>query len=231
MKIERIERRDKNGWPLAMHVVDLGPRGSSGGIPDLLVHSPTWIGEPTFERIDALGRPRLIFAPNHFHHLGLPRFRERYGDASVVASAGAIPRLERHKHQDLEKIEDTPLPSGVRWLVPEGTKSGEAWLSIDEEGRGPTWIVCDAFFHANTPVKGLEGAFLRTAKITPGLCIGMTFTLMCITDTKRYARWVHDAIDREKPSRVLFSHGEPLQADAPAKLHAILDARLGKGTS
>ncbi len=227
MKIERLERRDKNGWSVAMHVLDLGPRGPNGA--ELLIHSPTWVGDATFERIDALGRPRLIFAPNHFHHLSVRRFRERYPDARVVASAGAIPRLERHGHTGLEKIEDTLLPSKIRWLVPEGTKSGEAWLSVDVEGgAGPTWIVCDAFFHENAPIKGLEGAFLRLAKIAPGLCIGMTFTMMCIADKRRYARSVHDLIDREKPSRVLFSHGEPLEGDVAGALHAVLDARLGK---
>jgi hypothetical protein len=113
----------------------------------------------------------------------------------------------------------------MRWLVPEGTKSGEAWLAIDGDD-GPTWIVCDAFFNETNPVRGFEGTVLRLGRITPALCVGATFKFLCVRDAQRYRAWVLDALDREKPRRILFSHGEPLHEDAASKLGAIVRARF-----
>ncbi len=211
-------RRRSSGWPLAMHVIPLGDG-------DLLVHSPTWIDEETLAQLRALGTPRILFAPNHFHHLSLQRYRELFPEATVVASAGAIPRLRARGHEGLRSTDDVALPSGMRWLVPEGTRSGEAWVSIDGEG-GPTWIVCDAFFNAPAPLRGLEGAMLRLAKTGRALSIGMTYTLMCIRDKPRYREWVIDAVAREKPRSMLFSHGDPLQTDVTTALTAIIRQRL-----
>jgi hypothetical protein len=217
--ITTFELRRASGWPAGMHVVPL-ERG------ELLIHSPTTIDDDTLARIDAMGTPRILFAPNHFHHLGLGRYRVRFPDSIVAASSGAIPRLRSRGHQGIRPLEDVALPAGMRWLVPEGTKSGEAWLAIDGEG-GPTWIVCDAFFNEPSPVRGLEGTFLRLGKISPGLCLGATFKLLCLRDSAQYGAWVLAALDREKPRRLLFSHGEPLEGDAPTKLAAVIRARLG----
>jgi hypothetical protein len=203
-----------------MHVV------STGG--DALVYSPTWLDEATCDAVQELGRPRLLIAPNHFHHLALSRYRERFQGAEAAASRGATPRLESKGHTALRPLEELDLPPGVRLLVPDGTKSGEAWLSVDTEGDGeaPTWLVCDAFFHETAPVRGLEGMFLRAGKITPGLAIGATFTRLCLRDREAYVAWVHDALLREKPRRVLFSHGDALEGDVVGELGRILDARL-----
>ncbi len=203
-----------------MHVVELG-----GG--DLLIHSPTHVDERTYDAIAELGRPRWLFAPNHFHHLSLDRYQRRFPDAVPIASRGALPRLRRKGHADLVPIDQVELPAGIHFLVPDATKSGEAWLSIDGGASGPTWIVCDAFFHETRPITGVQGFFLRRLNISPDLCIGSTFTLMCISDDAKYAADVRRRIDEEKPARVLFSHGEPLEADVPTALHGVLRRRLG----
>ena len=61
--VGRFQDQDRSGWHRNMHVVPLRD-GST------LVHSPTWVGDDTFERIDTFGPPGVLFAPNHFHHLG-----------------------------------------------------------------------------------------------------------------------------------------------------------------
>jgi hypothetical protein len=215
-----IGRPRKSGWPVAMHVVTLG----DGGV---LVHSPTWVGDETFARVAALGTPRILFAPNHFHHLSMARFRARWPEAVATASARAIPRLRARGHDGLCPLEDAVLPKGLRWIVPEGTKSGEAWVAVDD-GAAPTWIVCDAFFHATGPLAGFEAWALRLLRSTPGLSIGSTFTRVCLSDRARYRDWVLQAIARERPRRVLFSHGEELRGeDVAARLEGITRARLG----
>lgn len=225
-RVIRFERRRASGWPLAMHAVTFDDGG-------LLLHSPTWLGDATVADVEAHGRPTLLFAPNHFHHLGLPRFRERWPEARAAAGRLALRRLGARGHATLAATDDVELGAGVRWLTPEGTKSGETWLSVDDDpSAGPTWIVCDAFFHEPEPVRGVEGVLLRLTSASPGLCIGKTFTGLCLADKRRYRAWVLDAIAREQPRRVLFSHGQPLEgvgAEVPGLLEAVVRRRLGNG--
>jgi hypothetical protein len=217
--VRTIARRRPSGWPVAMQLVPLD--GDA-----LLVHSPTWVGDDTFAQVAAFGTPRVLFAPNHYHHLSIRRFRERWPDASVVASPTAIPRLRKLGHVGLCSVTDQPLPARMRWLLPEGTRSGEAWLELDSD-PGPTWIVCDAVFHETRPVKGLEGLFLRLSRATPGLAMGKTFTVACLSDRAKYRAWVLEAVARSRPWRMLFSHGQALEGpDLSGALAELIRARL-----
>ena len=82
----RIVEDLAGGWQRAMVLVRL----PGGG---LLVHSPTWVGPATFAKVEAFGEPRVLFAPNHFHHMFLARFRERWPGARAVAGGVALGRL------------------------------------------------------------------------------------------------------------------------------------------
>jgi hypothetical protein len=217
----RFEKVEPNGWCFNMLVVKLpGDK--------LLVHSPTWLGDETFAALDALGEVAVILAPNNFHNLGLPRFRARYGSALAVAAKDALPRLTKKGHAGLEEVEAASalLPPGTRWLRCEGTKSGEVWLSVPS-ADGPTWLTCDAFFHLERPVTGFMGFALRALKVTPGLRISTTYSLLALRDTKAYRAWCLDAIARERPRRLLVSHGEAVDDPGLAEtLKATVEARF-----
>ena len=178
--------------------------------------------------LDALGRVSVLIAPNHFHHLALPAFRARYPQARVLAASGAIPRLRAKGHAGLEPIEDATLPPGLRACVAEGTRTGETFLVCDD-GIERSLLVCDAFFHVNTPVRGLVGAFLHATQTTPGLKMGRTFKYMALADAAAYRRWATETLRGVSPQRVLFSHGEPLVGtDVVPRLLAAIDERLGR---
>ena len=217
-RITRFERRRPSGWPTVMHVVRLYR-------DELLIHSPTWIDDATFDEIAKLGTPRMLFAPNHFHHLSLARYRERFPKAIVVASADAIPRLHAKGHEDIRSTFEVSLPPDIRWLLPSGTKSGEAWISVDGEA-GPTWIVGDAFFNEHSPVTGFEGSLLKMLSITPGTRLGATFKYLCVRDRKKYKQWTLEALEREKPSRMLMCHGDALNEHVAPRLSELLHSRL-----
>jgi hypothetical protein len=222
LAITRMEKAQPNGWSLNMYLVSLG----NG---ELLVHSPTWLGEGTFEKVEAVGTPRILWAPNHFHHLSLGRYRERYPEAVAVACQGALTRLGSQGHQGLADLETVrgQLPSGAHWLVPPGTKSGEAWLSLPGES-GRTWLVCDSFFNVERPVRGLLGVVMRLLGVVPGLRISKTFALLALRDRRVYAQWVLEALEREKPTRLLVSHGEPVErVDLAGHLAQLVRERLG----
>jgi hypothetical protein len=208
-----LEKRATSGWNWNMTLVRL----PGGGV---LVHSPTWLGDETWARVAAIGEPRVLFAPNHFHHVGLQRFRARFPRAIAVATAGATPRLRGKGHDGLQGLSETIqlLPSGARWLECEGTKNGEAWLSLPG-AAGRIWIVCDAFFHMTRAVTGAMGLGLRALGVGMGLRVSRSFRWVGVASRPTYCRWALAAIDREQPRTIFGSHGEPLTAaDLPERL-------------
>lgn len=195
----------------------------------LLVHSPTWLGDKTYETIEKHGTPEILLAPNSFHHLSLPRYRERYPEARVVAARRALPRLSEKGNKGLEAVEDlqAELPEGMRLLVCEGTKTGETIVSVPSDS-GRTWIVCDAFFNVAGPIKGAQATLLKLLKTAPGFSIGTTFWLLALKNTQAYLQWLKARLDEDQPTRMLFSHGEPLEGeDLPERIWALAQRRLG----
>src|SRR5690606_30798518 len=138
--IVRLERRTPSGWTIGMILVPIADGG-------LLVYSPTWLGEDTVARVRAHGEPRVIVAPNAFHHLSLGRYREAFPEAMAVAADAARGRLERKGHRGVAPLEEaaTALGDGVALVAVPHTKTGESWVVIDGD-RGPTWVTGDAFF-------------------------------------------------------------------------------------
>lgn len=222
-RVHRFQRHlPKSGFVNNMLAVEL----PSGG---LLLHSPTWLGEGTFDAVDALGEVRVLLAPNHFHHLSLPRFRERYPKAIAVASEAAIPRLLKKGHAGVAPLAEAAalLPEGAHFLEPQGLSTGEAWVSLPGDG-GPTWLVCDAWFHVRTPLRGFEGAVLRALATGPGLRVGRTFKWLAVRDRAAYVEAARGAIEREKPAILVPSHGDPIVCEGTAEAHALALASLAE---
>lgn len=191
-----------SGWSLNMIAAKL-PGGA------LLLYSPTWMGEGTFEAVAALGEPTVLVAPNHFHHMSLRRFRDKFPKAIAVCSKDARPRLERQGHEGLRPIEDAAslLGNGMKLLPCAGTKTGETWLSVPT-AEGRALVVCDAFFHVTRPVTGLMGFATRMLRVTPGFQISRTYTMLGVKDVAGYKKSANEILDGEDPSFLVPSHGE-----------------------
>lgn len=219
MRIATLERPDPSGWRLAMHLIEVAPG-------KLLVHSPTWLGADTRERVEEHGRPEAVFAPNHYHHLSVGRFQDLWGCAAYAAE-GALPRL-RHKGHEIEDVTRAAHKrlGDVRVVPLPEVKTGEAWLVVPGDA-GDTLIVCDAFLNVPGPVTGLKGAMLRALRAAPDLKLPRTFEWMGLRDRRRYVEWAAETLTGIAPARVLFSHGEALRGDDCAeKLIACMRATL-----
>ncbi len=218
--IHLFERHDATGWGLNVITVKL-PAGGT------LVYSPSWLDDRTFDRIGEMGAPSILCAPNHFHHLALARYRTRWPDAIAVASVGALPRLAAKGHAGLRPVEDvaTALPAGARWHAPEGTRTGEVWLSVPH-AQGTTLLVCDAFFNVLRRTTGFTGFMLRRLRVVPGLRISTTYQMLGVSDVARCRASSLAIVRSIAPTEVAFCHGEVLRgADCGDRLTEAIEAR------
>lgn len=215
------ERGVGGGWHNAMFIVRL----RTGGV---LVHSPTRMGDAMLEQVAALGPVEVLFAPNNFHHLGLPRYRERFPGALVVASEAARPRLLKQGHASIADLSEAAplLPEGGSFLECEGLKNGEVFLSLDA-GGDRVWIVCDAFFHETRPTQFPRSLLFRALGVAPGLRIGRTFQWVGVRDRRVYRAWLEQALERELPARIFVSHGTPIEVGDGEALRAEIARAFG----
>lgn len=197
-----VEKRTPAGWMFSSAALRL--RDGTA-----LIYSPTRLLPPgAHEALLAVGRPAILLAPNHYHHLGLSEFRERYPGARCVCSEIARPRLARQGPHVFEPLGALAalLPDEARLLEPPGTRNGEVWLEVDT-ADGPVWVVCDAFFNVPRHPRGAIGLFCRLTGTTPGLRIGATWKWLALRDRARYAAWVLERLRDRPPAGLIVSHG------------------------
>lgn len=236
--LSMMERVEPSGFSLASYVLRL----PSGGT---LLHAPIWLGDAAADEVANLGTPEILFAPNHYHHLSLAKWRARFPKARIVASEGARPRLSKQKKivaagltiEPLESVA-SELPRDVRFLVCPGTKTGETFLSIPFRAREPgqtgegagvsarALLVCDAFFHVTRPTTGLMGFILRATDTAPGLTIGKTFMWLALKDRAAYGTWLRRVLAEEAPTKLFFSHGAPYDVGTREELDRLVSRKL-----
>jgi len=106
-----IERKDARGFSLRSVAVELHDGG-------LAVVSPIRTLETdAVAQLAELGPVRFLVAPNHYHHLGLAAWRERFPDARVVCAPAAHPRLVRLQWDDGYPATRTPMELPVSMAV------------------------------------------------------------------------------------------------------------------
>ncbi len=175
-----------------------------------------------------VGVPAIALAPNHYHWMALPAWRERYPELPVVASSVAARRLRKKLGFDLGDLDAARerLPAGAELVEPPGLKNGEVWLRLEHGGR-VAWIVSDAFFNVEEKTRGLFGFLLRITGTVPGLRIGRTFTFAAVGDKPGYRDWLLDRIAADRPAVLVPGHGNILTGDdLPERLDALVRARL-----
>lgn len=198
-----------------------------GGV--LLVSPTRALGDAAHEELAVLGKPSVLLAPNHFHHLGLAEHLERYPAAKVVASVVAAPRLQKQTGLDIRSCDEVRelLPDGAEIVETAGTRSGEAWLTVGTV-RGTAWVVSDAFFNLPSLPKNMFGLALWLTGTGPGLRIGRTYTALAIRDKRAYRAWLSKMLDRLPPALLVPGHGDAVEGpDLAGKLRAIAEQRLG----
>ena len=205
-------RTEPSGWSFNTILLSIGD--------SLAVYSPTRkLGDDAHVRIREIGNPRHLIAPNHFHHLGLNEWKERYPDAAVFARSQALPRLTKmYPSLGIRPMEelDLSLTAAVSWIEPRGTKNGEVWLRTQD-----AWIVGDAF--SNVPaVRGVTGLVLRLTNAAPGLKISRIWAPIHLADPAEYKSWLLEELGSRPPAWLIPAHGDPISGpDLSDRLRAL----------
>jgi hypothetical protein len=187
--------------------------GIGGGA--LLAVSPGRIDEAAFREIEALGTPRLLLAPNHFHNAGLALWKARYPEARLFAHPTAQPRLRRKVPG--ATFEDTGalaalLPSGFRLFASEQARQGEVTLSMPcAEGRA--WFVTDAIVNEIALPGGLLRVLFLLMGFRTGLRVNPFFKLMALKDRGAWRELFLEELARDPPALFVPSHGAPLRGE------------------
>lgn len=176
----------------------------------------------------AEGPVRFLLAPNHYHHLGIPRWKDAFPEVVVVAAEGARPRVAAEAGVTVDGFDrlQPHLGEGTAVWSPDGTKTGEAWVRTPTPS-GPAWIVGDAWFHLDRLPNTLNGWIGWLSGMGTGLQLGPTFRYACLSDPAGYHAWLRQRLAEDPPRVLVPSHGEVLtDADLAARLGALARARL-----
>ena len=169
----------------------------SGGT--ICLYSPVLgLKQPARASLDALGEVSHLLAPNHYHHKGLNEHADAFPGARLCCSPAARPRLEQQTGLHFDGLEDiaAELPAGLSVLAPQGLKTGETWLQV-EQGKERAWIVTDAF-------RGPDGppGFMSSQVDLLG-----PFPKFGIADRSGYHAWLAAQIADAAPTMIIPCHG------------------------
>jgi hypothetical protein len=167
------------------------------------------LGDSARSSLESLGQPSFFLAPNHFHHLGLGEYLDRYSGSVAVASVIAQPRVQKktgYSVQSLQSLRER-LPASFEILEPPGMRAGEVWVRL-QSGSDTAWVVSDAFFAVPKLPTGMMGLFCRWTGTAPGLRIGSTFLTLATRDRKMYRQWLLEELRTRPPTVLVPGHGE-----------------------
>ena len=171
--------------------------------------------DETLAAIARLGTPDALIVPNWFHALDAHAFCERL-KVTPFAPAIAIARLQERTSLACRPVTELPLDDDMALVTVDGFKTDEAALIV-----GDTLIVADV---------------MTNARHEPGMA-GWMMKLVGFTGTEpRLPKPVRMRVGRSLPkvralleqlaqrpglSRIIPSHGEVVESNAPAALRAV----------
>ena len=112
------------------------------GDGDLVIFNPIALDEPGMAELEAFGRIAYLVAPNPYHRQDLSIWKQRYGQARVVAPRGARKAVSKGAPVDLV-CDELPADPQILLTHPRGLGDKEALLVV-RHAVGQTVATCDA---------------------------------------------------------------------------------------
>ncbi len=208
--------------PLRVGPLEIGSRAVIARLPSggLLVHSPVALDERLRREVESLGRVAHLVAPNRFHHLFLPAWREAFPEARLHGAPG-LPEKRKDLSFDavLEDGRPDPAWEGVFELLHlRGVPAAEEFAFLHRPSR--TLLLTDLAFHITGPVNLPTRAYLAI-----GRCHGRLRSTALLRAAVRDRRALRESVDRLLGldfDLVTVAHGEVARG-GPQRLREALD--------
>jgi hypothetical protein len=189
------------------------------GAGEVALVSPIRLDDTLAARVDALGRVRLLIAPNLLHHLYLGDAAARWPEARVVAPRGLAKKRPDLRIDAAWEDGAPPELSGFVRAVPiEGAPTVDEVALYHEASR--TLVLTDLVFHLRAP-RGLVAHVALWLMGVHGKLAQSRAWRFFVRDRARAAASARALL--ELPfERLVVAHGEPVEADArPALTRAL----------
>ncbi|HZU81665.1 MAG TPA: hypothetical protein VE987_02055 [Polyangiaceae bacterium] len=176
----------------------------------LVVHNAICLDEAGMRELESFGRPAFLIVPGARHRLDAGAYKGRYPGMVVACPPGARKDVEREV-----KVDTTQPDFGddsVRWHTLDGVGGGEGVLEV-RSGERVTLVFNDAVMNIR-PVGGFMGALFGLVGFTgerPKVS-GPT-KLFLVKDKPALRANLEKLAATPNLSRVIVSHGAPLDAD------------------
>lgn len=189
-------------------------RLGSGG---LLVHNAIRLREEDYGALDALGKVRVIVAPNRMHSSEAHVYKLRYPEARLYASSASVTTIAGRCTVDgtLPDDWDASLDQEVACLEFGGTRMLHENVFFHRASR--TLIVTDLVFNLQDDVTGVTRWFFRLNRIYKRFGPSRIFRHVFVRDReqarasfRRLMEWDFD--------RVIMNHGEILESGGKAAM-------------
>lgn len=215
-KLSRFERLDGLDTVYTAHKGTLRCFALTLKDGGLCLFSPVaGLGDAARESLAGIGEVKVLLAPNHYHNKGINEYVVAFPDAVLCGPEASIPRLQKVTGQNLSGLNRVIplLRDTMEILQPEGLKTGEVWVRIDQEAT-ISWLVVDAFSGPKPNASGAPSASPEMLKTFPNFGVG---------DKTAYVNWVSAQVRADQPHRLGPCHGSIIQApDLPEKLLTLI---------
>jgi hypothetical protein len=187
----------------------------------LVVWSAIALDDDNMAVLEAFGRPAFLIVPNGHHRLDAPAWKARFPDLQVVAPAGARERVQK------AVAVDTTTPAfgdaAVEFVAVAGTREHEAALVVRKSG-GTTLVLNDLVGNVRH-AGGMGGALLRLMGFAGDEArIPHVVKRVLVKDRPALRAQLLQWAAIEGMKRILVSHGEPIESDAPRTLRTLADS-------
>ncbi len=186
------------------------------------IYSAIALGEAEMARIEALGRPAFLIVPGDMHRLDAKIWKERYPDIQVIAPPGARDKVE--EAVPVDATGDVLDDAQVRLVIVPGTGGHEAALEVRRDDR-LTLVTNDVIGNVAHP-HGL-GAQIMGRLMGFGVShpqVPHMVKRMILDDPDalavQFRAWAADP----GLCRILVSHGDVIEGEAPEVLRTLAEA-------
>jgi hypothetical protein len=201
----------------------------SGGL--MIISPPSKSTPEEMADLGPYGDVEVIVANNGYHHLGIPRWRQKFPNARCFAAPGAAKRIAK-KNKEAGELEPLSalqplLGDDVGVIETPASKLGETWAWAKIAG-GYAWYASDILINMpQLPPGFIVRTLFKLSKSAPGYRLFNFAVKFIIQDKKRALSVMLDDVRQHPPTVMVPAHGQILaDASVPAQTEQLLSASI-----